>query len=308
MGIFEDYAVASWTVRGDTVYFAVIDIDEQGGNRIVRRPRPYRDGSKLDDTGSKEKEWDVVAIFNNDVDEDGLPTDRPAYPNSVNVMIDSADLHDTGTLGLPNRGAIRARLETYRRSEKAELRDTAMVTFHFVGDNEDNVDAQSFTTPHVGSSARQIVAETVFSSESLGGFTKFLADLEDAADKLQDAMAAPGEAVQDVDQKAARVVRLVDSVERQFTVSGQLARDLLTDPDSWATWRQLHVLKDTSMRAVDQKSALGRVITISFETTRSLFDIAAEIAQDPASLLDLNTQLDNALRIPAGTIVRVFES
>jgi len=169
------------------------------------------------------------------------------------------------------------------------------------------VDALSFTTPSIRSTARQLVEETTFSSESRGGFAQALADLEGAASSLQDAIAAPGEAVQDVDQKAARVVRLVADTEHQFTVTGQLGRDLLTDPDSWATVRQLHQLQDRTMRAIDEKSALGRVVGVTFRTTRTLLDIASELAQDPASLLDLNTQIENALAIPAGTTVKIFE-
>ena len=307
MAIFEQYPAASWTVLGDTIYFAVEDIDETGGNRIVRRRRPYRDGAKLDDTGSKEKEWDVTAVLENSIEEEGLPTDRALYPRALNAMIDSFDLHRTGTLILPSRGAVRACAESYKRRESQSERDTARVTFHFVQDNEDNVDALSFTTPSIRSTARQLVEETTFSSESRGGFAQSLADLEGAATDLQDAIAAPGEAVQDTDQKAARVVRLAADTEHQFTVSGQLGRDLFTDPDSWATVRQLHQLEDRSRRAASEKSALGRVIGITFTTTRTILDIAAELVQDPASLLDLNTQLENALSIPAGTIVKVFE-
>lgn len=307
MGIFEEYPAASWTVLGDTIYFAVEDIDEQGGNRIVRRRRPYRDGAKLDDTGSKEKEWDVNAIFENSIEEEGLPASPTQYPRALNNLIDSFDLHRTGTLVLPNRGAVRARAESYKRRETQAERDTARVTFHFVQDNEDNVDALSFTTPSIRSTARQIVEETTFSSESRGGFAQALADLEGAAGRLQDAIAAPGEAVQDVDQKAARVVRLAANVENQFNVTGQLGRDLLTDPDSWATWRQLHQLQDRTRRAADEKSALGRVVGMTFTTTRTLLDIASEIGQDPSLLFDLNAQIENTLDIAAGTLVKVYE-
>ncbi len=307
MGIFEDYPVGSWTVLGDPIYFAVEEIDETGGNRIVRRRRPYRDGAKLDDTGSKEKEWDVTCVYENSIEEPGMPTDRPLYPIAANAMIDSFDLHRTGTLLLPNRGAVRARAESYKRKETAGERDTARITYHFVEDNEDNVDAQSFTTPAIRSTARQLVEETTFSSEARGGFSQSLADLEAAAANLQAAIAAPGEAVQDTEQKAARVVRLATNVETQFAVSGQLGRDLLTDPDSWALWRQLHQLRDRTARATDEKSALGRVVGITFNTTRTLLDIAAEVAQDPSSILDLNTQIENALAVPAGTVVKIFE-
>jgi hypothetical protein len=62
--IFEQYPVASFAVRGDPIYFAVESIEEDGGNRIVRRRRPYRDGAKLDDTGSNEKVFTLTARAN----------------------------------------------------------------------------------------------------------------------------------------------------------------------------------------------------------------------------------------------------
>jgi hypothetical protein len=86
-----------------------------------------------------------------------------------------------------------AELETYKRKETSRDVDSATVTFTFVQDNEDNVDALSFTRPTVRATVQRAVTETTFTMESLGGFSQMLADLEDAASNLQDAIAAPGE-------------------------------------------------------------------------------------------------------------------
>jgi prophage DNA circulation protein len=306
--IFEQYSVASWTVRGDTIYFPIEDIEEDGGNRIVKRARPYRDGWKLDDTGADGKTFTITAHFNNSIDEDGIPTSPPLYPNVCNNIIESFDFHDTGTLITPTRGAVRCRAATYKRKESFSERDSATVTLTFMTDNEDSVDATSFTRPTVRATVQRAVTETTFTMESLGGFSDALASLEEAASNLQDAIAAPGELVQDVDQKASRVVRLADEVENQFLVSAQLGRDLLTDPDAWATVRNLHILKDRSARAVDEKtSPIAPIVSAIFETDRSIYDIAAQLVQDPMDLAALNSDIENLLFIPAGTVVKVFE-
>lgn len=309
--VFEQYPAASWSLGSGrrTFYFPIEDILEDGANRIVRRRRPYRNGAKLDDTGSNEKVWTIQVCFDNSIDEPGMLNQGQAlYPSVLNDLIDSFDVHDTGDLVLPTRGPVRVRAETYKRHENFGERDSAMVTFTFVQDNEDAVDATSFRNPTVRATIRQNVDETTFGMEGLGGFSQMLADLEDAATNLQDAIAAPGEAIQDVDQKAARVARIATNVENQFLVSAQLGRDLLTDPDAWATLRQLRILRDKTSRAVTEKSSpIAPVVTAIFSTARSIYDIAAQLGQDPTDLSAINSKIDDLLFIPAGTVVNIFQ-
>lgn len=308
--IFEQYPVASWTVRGDSIYFPTESIEEDGGNRIVRRARPYRDGAKLDDTGSKEKEFTITGCFDNSIEEpDMLNTPGELlYPDTLNRLIESFDLHETGTLVTSTRGAVRCRLLSYKRVENFDSRDSATVTLTFVMDNEDSVDAQSFQNPSVRATIHQAIQETTFSMESKGGFSQMLADLEQFATDLTDAIAAPGEAIQDVDQKAARVARIALNVEKQMSVTGELGRDLLTDPDSWATLRNLHILRDRTARAAEEKNATGvRIITAVFAQDKSIYDIATQLQQNADDLIGINTQLENLLLIAAGTVVKVFE-
>jgi prophage DNA circulation protein len=307
-GIFEQSTPCSFTVRGLKTAFAVTSIKESGGNRIVRRQRPYRDGAKLDDTGSKEKVWVLDAVFENSIDEPGIEQVPHPYPYALNQLLASFDNHETGDLELPTRGKIRCRGESYDRTESNEERDCARVSLTFVQDNEDNVDASSFQTPSSRATVRRDADLAIDGLEGIGALSDLVESLGAAAQDLQDALAAPGELVQDVDQKAARVVRLVDNVERQFTVTDQAGRDLLNDPDAWATVRQLAMLKDRTAIAMDEKtSSLPRIVTVVFQTTRSLFDIATELAQDPQDLMNLNSRLENFLAIESGTIVRVFE-
>lgn len=305
--VFAGLAAAVWEVNGASVTFAVTKITEEGGNRLVKRQRPYRNGAKVDNTGNKETVYRVETVWNNSIFEDGIQQNPVLYPLELNAMIDACLAGVTGNLTLPTRGKRRCQAESWSRTEDNEERDTARVSFTFTEDNEDNVDAQAFVQPSVRATARASTDSANFALESTGSFTQLMEDLENASTDLQDAIAAPGEALQDVDQKVARVVRLVDNIERQFIVTDQAGRDRLNDPDSWAAVRQLRGLRDRSVVAADEKSStLPRIIEVTYDRARSLFDIAVELGQDPTALMNINT-VENVLLIPARDTVRVFE-
>ncbi|HZL96151.1 MAG TPA: DNA circularization N-terminal domain-containing protein, partial [Vicinamibacterales bacterium] len=104
--IFPRYPPASWQVPGRAlITFLVEDIQEDGGNRLVAHERPYRDGAKHDDTGSRAKRWAITSPSYNDHTEEGVEQNQ--YPAVLNALIDSFDVHETGTLTLPTRGAVR---------------------------------------------------------------------------------------------------------------------------------------------------------------------------------------------------------
>src|SRR5262245_15019791 len=105
---FEDYEVCSWKVgqRSGTLKFPVSSIQESGGNRIVERNRPYRNGAKLDDVGSNATKWTIEAVFENSImeGEKGLDQNVLLYPNVLNAVLDSFRIHGTGDLVIPTRG------------------------------------------------------------------------------------------------------------------------------------------------------------------------------------------------------------
>lgn len=311
--IFGQYPPASWTVDdnddeksglGQTIYFPVLSVKESGGNRIVRRTRPYRDGAMLDDTGAREIVWTLEVMHENSIAEDSV-SDGIWYPQRLNDLLDSFKSHKTGSLVLPTRGRVRARAESYERTEDNSERDAARCTLVFVEDNEDDVTAEAFSNPSVTAYLIQAERDTTFSCESLGVFSQTLADLEKACSDVQDAIAAPGEMLQDVDQKVARVARILQDTEKQFSVTTKFGSDLLTDPDAWATLRQLRTMRDRAPQAAQEK-AKGRVVSKVFGVQLSIFDVATELAQDSTDLINLNPQIEDLLAIPAGTAVRVF--
>lgn len=307
MAEFEKYPVASWKVgKMRALYFPVLDLTEDGGNRVVERDRPYRDGAKCDDVGSKARRWRVSICFENSIEEPGLEQNgRTLYPEVANDFVRSADEHVVGDLVLPPIGPIRARLVSYTRQETPDSWDSAKFSATFVEDNEDSVGARSFKPPTAKGSARTMAQATTFSAESDAVFDPSLASLNEAAAELEAIANFPANTVQDVDSQAAIVVAATNRVLHAFTHSRENARTQLTDPEASATQRKLETLKETAAetrKELNPKVVVGKIV----EDFTTIFDLAAEISQDASELIGLNPSLD-PMRIAPGTTVRVFE-
>ena len=305
--IFELSGVASFTVGGVKLYFPVVSIRERSGKRLAKRARPYRNGVKIDSVGARETTWTVEAVFENSIDEPDIPKSPALFPDVVDALCAAKDSGDTEDLELPLRGKIRAQLEDYERFETAEERDTARVTFTFVQDNEESIDAGSFSSVMHGTmvSASDAAMESL---QGLGSFSEMMDQIDELCADIEAVIAAPGEFVQDIDQAAARLVHLIDRLESQFSRTGTLGRDLLTQPDAWDTVRQLRILKDKTARAISEKASQRgpRVVSRRYPTERSLFDIAVDEGQKSSELLAMNPNLD-PYSVPANTPVRVWE-
>jgi prophage DNA circulation protein len=306
--LFEKLVVASWTVAGlPTIYFPVQSIRESGGNRLAIRERPYRDGGKVDDIGSKPRRWSLTSIFENSIKEEGLPPTKALYPHVLNRLLESFGKHETGDLVVPTRGRIRARADSYARDEISDSRDHAMVELEFVEDNEDNVDAQSFASPSVGASARRLSETTRFSAQSDGAWSTSLADLNEFVSELEAFANAPGDAVADLDQQAGIVIAATNRAGNAFNDAAE-GSDVLRDPESSQTQRKLLETKDMAGRArANAQGGLPRIVSVTYSNTRTLFSIAAELGQDAAELISLNRVLD-PLEVPAGAVVKVYET
>lgn len=308
MTIFEQYPVGTWKVGSlPALKFPVCSISESGGNRIVERERPYRDGSKLDDTGSKAKRWALKVQFENSIQEEGLDETKPLYPDILNEMIASFDIHETGDLTVPTRGKVRARAESYSRDEVESDRDGAVVTFNFVEDNEDNVGAQQFEQLNINASARRLTEQTVFSATSEGMWSTSLADINEFASELEAFANFPGDVVADVDSQASIVVGACNRVGRAFSREDKANRDLLNDPELSQTQRKLEETKDMAGRARGE-SYRGRPRPVPFYVAGNtdLFTIAAKLGQLPEDLISINPNVD-PLFVPARSVVQVLE-
>lgn len=309
--VFTQYPSASWTVAGTTYVFPVEGVSETGGNRLVNRERPYRDGAKVDDVGASPVCWSLSCKFSNTVQE-GNSDGAPLYPTVLNNILRSFAKHETGDLVVPTIGKVRARAKSYSRDEKNEERDCAVVKLEFVQDNEDRVDASSFTLPTVRASAKTLAAAATFSAESDGSFDATLADLNTFADQLEAIATYPSDTLQDIDSQAGIVVGAVSRVLNAFTSKSNnpktKARAMMSDPDSSITQRRLVALQDTAGRArAELRASEPPFVRAIFEVPLTIFDVAAMIGQDAGKLIALNPALD-PLNIPANTVVRVYDA
>lgn len=307
--VFERYPPAQFTVAGFTLSFPVLRITESGGNRIVERERPYRDGAKLDDVGSVAKRWTLEAIFENTIlekDQQALNNGEALYPTVLNDLIFNFDIHETGDLVVPTIGTQRVRAESYVRSESAEERDQAIVTFVFVEDNEDGVDFRSISQPTANANARRLADDAELDTQSAGAWDGSLQDLDTATRELENLVNGPGEVAQDVDATALRIQGNARRANNTFSEAGKPGRDLFLDPQNSRGPRDLTKQQDMAAREAN-KSRRGRpqLIIVVFREDTDIFSIAAFVGQDPNDLLAVNPDLDPFF-IPALTGVKVF--
>lgn len=315
--IYSQYPSASWRVGegGEAIIFPVLGITEAGGNRLVTQERPYRDGAKLDDTGSKARQWSFTAIFNNTITE-GAQSGVPLYPQTLRRLLRSFDIHETGTLTLPTVGIVRARAETYSRKETPEEDDQATLELTFVEDNEDALDRAQLNPPAVVATIVKLAEQTTFTVQKNGVWNDDLASLEERASEIEGLLLAPGRSVADVRAvaKAHRnsIRRVTDAATTAGSpIFGDAFAGRIDDPRSSDTHRRLRIMMDREA-AAEEERASSRPRTMAFvvdvEVT-SLFEVAARLNQDAEELLELNSaRVDDPFYLSRGEVIRVFES
>lgn len=310
--VFTKYEVCSWKVgqRAGVLKFPVVSIQESGGNRIVERNRPYRNGAKLDDVGSNATKWTIEAVFENSLmdGEEGLDQNQALYPNVLNAVLESFRIHGTGDLVIPTRGKVRARAESYTRVENEASRDYAKLSLCFVEDNEDNVDAQKFSQRTANGSARRLTETTEFDAQSEGKWNTSLADLREFGSELEAFATFPSTTRNDLDNQAAIVGETVNSI---FRTSEQAERDngfdALLDPETSRSQRKLEETRDLAGRSrLNPRNGRNRLVPFLVERSTDLFTLAAQLGQSVTDLLDVNPALD-ATYVVSGTVVRIFE-
>lgn len=303
----------SWQVPGRAkITFPVESARQEGGNRLVPHERPYRDGSRHDDTGSKAVRYTLTCSFFTGCEEPGVDGDN-LYPALLDELIASFDVHETGTLTLPTRGERRCRAESYAREEGFGERDTAAVTLVFVEDNEDDITAVSFNSPSARSVAQTEAQQATFSLGASGVYDEDVVNLQELAAGLESIAAAPGDRLEELEAQGRSIDLACARVERAFTTTPGRAsteqESLLRAPGASLPARQLARLRDTSARALTERvSSEPRIVTRVYRRTVSLLTVGAELGQDIERLLQLNAKYENPLAIPAGKPIRVIQS
>jgi prophage DNA circulation protein len=307
--IFHQYKPAQFTVANVTYAFPVIRIQETGGNRLIERERPYRNGAKLDDTGSKAKRWTLECMFENSISDAGLSTinkNVPLYPDVLNALVALFDTHETGDLVVPTSGKRRARAETYGRVESSELRDCAMLTLTFVEDNEDSVDATSITAVTANANARRLSESTEFDVQAAGAWSGSLADLSQFVADLEGLANAPGEYQQTLRQSAKKIQGDVERAKQAFQRPGRQGRDLMNDPSNSRAERKMVQQQEIAARAANNaRKGRPKIVQVVFRDPMSLFKISVIVGQDFDELIVINPQLD-PFGFIAGTAVNIY--
>lgn len=304
LDLFEKSPIARWIAGPYDVKFPVQSIREQGGNRIVEHKRPFREGAKLDDTGGEPFIWTVTAVFNNTIDED-LGNSEPLYPNVLNRLIEAlASVHETGNLHLPTRSAVRARPKTWDRTEDPESRDHATLVITFIEDNEDAVTRTALKEPAVAAQMNNLATQAAFTAASQGSFA--LADLQEAAENLQNLMQAPGRVIDDITRAAERVKNICKRTLQVLETENQRLSAFVSAPQRSELARQLYAIFDLASAAPYQKNAARgippRIYIVPGDT--DIYTLASTLKIDPDVILDLNFIAD-PLYIRAGTKLRI---
>jgi hypothetical protein len=305
--VFRRYPPAQFTVAGQTIAFPVQRIQESGSNRIINRERPYRDGAKLDDTGSTAKQWVLEAIFENTIRGlDSINGGAALYPDVLNDLIFLFDVHETGDLVVPTVGKKRVRATSYQRTESFEARDQAIVTFIFTEDNEDSVDFRSITAPTGAASARRLAETTSFSAQSVGAWDESFENVQEGGENLESASNGPGSVSQDVFTSATQVQGGSIRADQLFKNPARAGRSIMLDPASSSVERNLSQIRDLAARSKNEsRGGRPRLIEIVFNSPTSLFRVSGVVHQSFDDLIDVNPTLD-PFYIPAFAPVKVF--
>jgi hypothetical protein len=312
--IFELYPTAKWEVPGKpAITFPVVALRENFANRIVPHKRVYRDGARLDDTGSEATEWSITADFYNSADHEQDVDGPNLYPTVLNKLCDSFTVHETGTLTVPTRGPRRCRAQRYARTEDAENRDFARVEFSWLEDNEDDASQAAFAAPNASAIVKKLGADMVKAAQLDGASSLNMAQINEFVASLEALANAPGEFVADLESVGDLVVGAIIRLERAFANTtdpeqNETAR-LLAEPPASRALELMYELADASKRIAGErvKSNGPKLITRTFNRDLSLFDIATEVGQSASDLMALNPSLD-AFHVPAGTSVVMHES
>jgi prophage DNA circulation protein len=312
VGIFENYPAAAWKVGDDpAIYFPIEgQLQEKGGNRIVRHKRPYRKGAKLDSTGQNEREWTFTATFNNTIVETGIDNARELYPFVLRDLVASFALQETGTLTLPTIGDVRARAETYVRVEDAAERQEAKLQLTFVEDNEEAASTVSLQTASVRSTVEALADQTTFSAQSVAALDRDLVQAKKKSVTIAQLLTAPGRALSDLQSivtDARRSLLRIQSTQESFARATHASHD---EPRGSEFWRDLTRLLDLQAKSTDEKFASRprvRAFVVDVERT-SIFEVAARLKQDASELLDLNSErVSDPFDLERGDVIRVFE-
>lgn len=306
--VFERMLPAAFTPKGgDKVLFPVKSIREEMANRVIPRERAYKNGAKLDDTGSKARTWTLSILLHDPHNEPDMPS--TLYPDVANALCDAADVHETGDLQLPTRGKVRARFVSYTRVEDNDAVDAAAIEAVFQEDNEDTITSSSFALPSARAVSVSLAQFTTDSLAQTGSWSDLVSGLLEAGAELEGLANAPGEFADDLEAQANAIFDRCNAIGDAFAnTTSAVANEvstLLLHPEASRAGRLLARAADTAKRAAADAGA-GATTTKTYPRVVSIFDVAADVSQGADKLLAINPGLGDPFAIAANTPIRVF--
>lgn len=302
------YSVMSFTVAGTRVAFPVVHDDVEGDNRIVRIPRPNREGEKLDDTGANARIWTPRAVFGNNIWEEGLDPNVPLYPDLMLKVLRLFAKHETGDLFVPTDGQVRARAHKFKRSTPEDFVDFAVLDLVFIEDSEDGIGADAFANPTVLGRHLRLAEQTAFSMQYEDNWSDLVTEIKTLCSDLEGIMQAPGRFVEDVQAQARAIAGAIGDVARTAEEVTANLRAGGTSPPAPVAVQRLAQLQDlTFVAAEERQRSLPATVPYEVKQKTTIFQIAALVKQPAEVLLDLNGEkIEDPFYVPPGTY-RVYQ-
>lgn len=308
----EKSPVVSFTAEGLKAAFPVIVDTASGGNRIVRHERPYRPGAKLDSTGSKERVWQLTAAFGTSADffdeEEVLEANEgaPLYPDVMMRIVYLGTIQATGDLIVPIDGKVRARLESWSRTQPQDSTDYAEMILTFVEDNEDDVNARNFSKPSARGSASKVAANAQFVGEAEGMWNADSLELHELCAELEGLLKAPGEMGDAIVAKMRKIRRAMKSL---VNTANETRSSFFSPPIK--ILREMGRVGDViGIAELEQSTSAPRKKRVWYTVTEpiSIFALAAKLRQPADVLQEINAgRIDDPLLLEPGEY-RVFQS
>lgn len=295
---------AEFVVDGTRIGFVVLNVGRRGSNRNPKRVRPFREGWKLDHTGTDGEVLTLDCMFGSDVKEPDVDNE---WPSALERAIDVFKTGKTGTLNLPWRRGIRCKADTWdTAASSSENRGHETLRVQFSEDNEDNLDRTAVQVVSVKATIQRSVEAAQFDAESEGMDLFAIEDITQLAADVVGLLNAPGDRAAALLHAGNRLRLAVKTVAEAFS-SGEPGRDQMNGPEGANARLRLLELAELGARAVGEgRSKQRKTRTITYSRTRDIWSIATEEGQNARELMTINEQIEDFAFIPAGTPVRLF--
>lgn len=291
----------TWAPPGaDLVAFPFTSFEYRGGNRIVKHERLYRDGARHDDTGGEPDTFIFHVHFFNNVKKAGVKGDQ-LYPDERNRLIAALKIHEVGNLTIPSMGTVRARAKDWTASENGEAVDQSLMTITFVGDNEEDVTAASFTAISAKSLVVPKTKDVVQQLQRQGVWSNDVKSLEQLAGQIENLASAPGDYARDLKERGERLTSALDRITYQFPAT----IGILAPPGTIQTRGAITALRDIVARASNPNATQSSTRVLMFAREMSVMSIAALSRHAVGDILALNPGIPNHSRIAPYTPVLV---